>query len=228
MKKQATLLGALLLTGLVANAQVALTGANPTYTQDFNTLATSGTANPFSLTNWAIAETGTGANSNYRAGDGSTNNGDTYSFGTGTNTDRALGGVASGSVETSFGVSFVNNTGQSISAVNVAYVLEQWRRANATAGAKDTLYFSYSTDATSLTTGTWTPVATLHGTSINTTAAATALVLDGNNASNRATISGAISGLTLTPGSTLWVKWEDPNIGGNDDGLGIDVALFSF
>lgn len=228
MKKQATLLGALLLTGLVANAQVALTGANPTYTQDFNTLTTAGTTTAFSLTNWAIAETGTNANTDYRGGDGSSNTGDTYSFGTGTNTDRALGGVASGSLRTSFGVSFINNTGQNITSVNVAYVLEQWRRANATGGAKDTLYFSYSTDATSLTTGTWTSVASLHGTSINSTPAGTALVLDGNNASNRATISGTISGVTITPGSSLWVKWADPNIVGNDDGLGIDDAVFNF
>jgi len=228
MKKQATLLGALLLTGLVANAQVALTGANPTYSQDFNTLTTSTTPSTFSLANWATAEAGTNANTSYRAGDGSSNTGDTYSLGTGTNTDRALGGVASGSLQTTFGVSFVNNTGQNITSVNVAYVLEQWRRANAGNGDKDTLYFSYSTNASSLTTGTWTSVASLHGTSINTTGAVTPLVLDGNNASNRTTMSGTISGITITPGSTLWVKWYDPNIIGNDDALAVDDLVMNF
>jgi len=228
MKKQATLLGALLLTGLVANAQVTLTGANPTYSQDFNTLATSGTTNVFALTGWSLAETGSNANNEYRAGDGSTNNGDTYSFGTGTNTDRALGGVASASLQTMFGVNFINNTGQNITAVNVAYTLEQWRRGNATAGFADTLYFSYSTDATSLSSGTWTNVAALHGTSVNTVAAGTAIVLDGNQAANRTAVAGTVGSLSITPGSSLWIRWRDPNVAGTDDGLGIDDLTLAF
>jgi len=63
-------------------ATVSFTG---NYTQDFNTLAASGTSGTLP-SGWLFAETATNANTTYTAGDGSSNTGDTYSFGTGTAT----------------------------------------------------------------------------------------------------------------------------------------------
>lgn len=227
MKKRVLLFSCVLAGALSAGAQVSLTGSNPVYTQDFNTLATSGTTNALTITGWSLNETGSNANQQYRSGDGTANNGDTYSFGTGTNTDRALGGVASGSLLPSFGVGFANNTGNTITAVQVAFKGEQWRRAQANAGSLDSLKFSYSTNATSLgdAGATWTNVPALLFTSVNTTAAGTAIALDGNTVS--ANISSSIS-LNIVSGGTLWLRWVDPNVTGNDDGLGIDDFQASF
>jgi hypothetical protein len=52
-----------------------------TYTQDFNTLASSGTTSSTLPSDWVISETGTNPNSTYSVGNGSSNTGDTYSFG---------------------------------------------------------------------------------------------------------------------------------------------------
>lgn len=227
MKKRVLLLSCAIASLLSAGAQVSLTGSNPVYTQNFNTLATSGTTNALAITGWSLNETGTNANQQYRAGDGSTNNGDTYSFGTGTNADRSLGGIASGSLTPSFGAAFQNNTGNTITAVQISYKGEQWRRAQATAGALDSLLFAYSTNATSLSDvgATWTLVPALNFTSVNTTAAGTAIALDGNTVS--ANISSSIT-VNVVSGGKLWVRWVDPNVVGNDDGLGIDDFQASF
>jgi len=228
MKKRVLLLSCVIASALSAGAQVSLTGANPTYSQDFNTLATSGTTNALAITSWGLNETGSGANQQYRAGDGSTNNGDTYSFGTGTNTDRSLGGVASAAVQTSFGVSFLNNTGNTVTAAQISFKGEQWRRGITTAGAKDTLRFAYSTNATSLSdaAATWTSVAQLTFTSINTDAApSTGTALNGNTVS--ANLSSSIT-LNIPSGGRLWLRWVDPNVISSDDALAIDDFASSF
>ncbi|HYF65971.1 MAG TPA: hypothetical protein VD886_24290 [Herpetosiphonaceae bacterium] len=92
------------------------------YTRDFAALANSGTANAWTdnmspLNGWYESDN---TATTYRAGDGSANNGDLHSFGTGTNADRALGSVASGATATLFyGVRFVNNTGAAIPDLRV-------------------------------------------------------------------------------------------------------------
>lgn len=226
MKKRVLLLSCVIASALSAAAQVSLTGSNPVYTQDFNTLTTSVTPSTFTLTNWGLAELGANANATYRAGDGTSNAGDTYSFGTGTNTDRALGGVASGNLQASFGTSFVNNTGNTITSVQVQYKGEHWRRGQTTVGDIDSLLFAYSTNATSLSdlAATWLPVPALFVTSINT-AAAGGTALDGNAVS--ANLSANIS-LNIVSGATLYFRWLDPNDVGNDDGLAVDDFQASF
>jgi hypothetical protein len=105
---------ALGLGAVTSQATVSYVGG--TYSQNFDSLATSGTSNPFvsnsTLPGWYIVNGdslygGTGpftlafpaspvATPNYRAGNGSSNTGAIYSFGTGTEPDRALGSVGSG------------------------------------------------------------------------------------------------------------------------------------
>ncbi|MDX1929826.1 MAG: hypothetical protein SFV81_25085 [Pirellulaceae bacterium] len=76
---------------------------NVAYTQNFDTLASTGTGTGGELTGaldgWYSSETGSANNSTYTAGTGSANTGDTYSFGSASSTERAFGGLRSGSLE---------------------------------------------------------------------------------------------------------------------------------
>src|SRR5690242_18238883 len=67
------------------------------YTQNFDTLASSGTSS-LVPDGWSFLETGTNANTLYSAGSGSGTAGDTYSFGATSSTERAFGGLQSGSL----------------------------------------------------------------------------------------------------------------------------------
>ena len=110
----------------VTHAQPVSLTLNTTYSQDFNTLANTGPGT-FLPAGWLFSESGTGANTTYTAGDGSGNGGDTYSFGTGTATERAFGGLLSGSVNPTIGAAFTNNTGTTVTSLTVSYTGEQWR-----------------------------------------------------------------------------------------------------
>jgi predicted extracellular nuclease len=190
------------------------------YNQDFNSLANSGTTNTSLPEGWEITETGGGARDNeqYAADTGASNTGDTYSYGSAFNAERALGGLRSGTLIPTIGVSFTNNTGSAITSLNISYRGEQWRLG--ASGRTDRLDFQYSLDATSLTTGTWTDVNTLDFISPNPTA--TAGALDGNAAGNNTTVTGVISGLNIANGATFYLRWQDFDATGADDGLAID------
>lgn len=204
-----------------AAAQVSLTTLGSAYTENFNTLASSGTTNTTVPAGWAFLETGTSANTTYAAGTGSDNGGNTYSFGASGNAERAFGGLQSGSVIPSLGASFTNNTGATIDTLAITFTGEQWRIGNNAAARDDRLDFDYSTDATALGTGTWIPVTALNFTNPIKTAAA-AGALDGNAAANRTTVTHSITGLSIPNGATFWIRWRDLNATGSDDGLAID------
>jgi hypothetical protein len=104
----------------------------------------------------AFLETGTNANTTYAAGTGSNNAGNTYSFGAVSNTERAFGGLQNGTLIPTIGAAFSNNTGATITSLEIAYTGEQWRLG--TLARSDRIDFQYSTDATSLITGTHTDV----------------------------------------------------------------------
>jgi hypothetical protein len=189
------------------------------YTQDFNTLAnTAGVTLATNLpTGWTFVESGTSVrnNSAYAVGDGSSNAGDTYSFGAAGSTDRAFGGLMSSSLVYTLGVQLQNATGSTVGQLSITYYCEQWRQG--TAGRVDRLDFQYSTDATSLATGTWTDVNALDcpGTDTGSVGAK-----DGNTL--RQQISNAITGLNLANGATIWLRWVEFNATLADDGLALD------
>ena len=83
------------------------------YTQDFNTLSnTPGTTtNDLTIIGWEMTEAGLGTRDNeqYAVDDGTSNTGDTYSYGTLGSPDRALGALQSGSLNAMFGVVFFNS-----------------------------------------------------------------------------------------------------------------------
>lgn len=202
---------------------VPLVGGTPPV-QSFDSLASSGTSSTLP-DGWYLAETGTNANTSYTATDGSANSGDSYSFGTGTNTDRAFGTLLSGSLTSRIGAQLRNDSGQALSEIAVAYTGEQWRLG--ATGRADKLQFEYSLNATSLSDGTatWVALPALDFSSPTTTGSTGAL--DGNAAANKLAISASISGINLAANATIWVRWIDINVSGSDDGLGLDNISFA-
>src|SRR6266496_2751132 len=73
---------------------ISFTTMGATYSQDFNTLASSGTSSALP-TGWYFDETSTNANTLYTAGTGSSTTGDTYSFGSTGSSERAFGELRS-------------------------------------------------------------------------------------------------------------------------------------
>lgn len=221
MKRKFTVFLLVVLCTLQANvmAQIALPTLNTPYQQNFDSLASSGTTNPVETFphGWTFVETGTSANTTYAAGTGASNTGNTYSFGS-TPADRAVGSLLSGSVTPTIGAGFANNTGGTITDLLVSYHGEQWRLG--ATGRADRLDFQYSSDASSLSNGTWTDVDALDFSSPITTG--TTGALDGNNPLNSATLTFTITGLNLAPGATFYIRWLDFNAAGADDGLAID------
>ena len=216
----AFLVVSLLFTNLIHRSfaigtSVSLTTINQAYTQNFDSLAVTGTSNVMPQ-GWGFIETGTSLDTNYRTGDGTANSGDTYSFGS--NSERAFGTLQSGSLISSIGGCFTNNTGSPITSLKISYTGEQWRLG--TAARVDRLDFQYSVDATSLTTGSWANFDTLDFSSPNTAASVGAL--DGNLAANKTVITAKITGLNIANAATVFIRWNDFNASGADDGLAVD------
>ena len=107
---------------------VSLTTAGSAYTQDFDTLSNvaASITNNLTITGWFLTEAGGGARDNeqYGADTGGSATGDTYSYGTTGNTDRALGGLQSGTLIPIFGACFTNNTGATITSLDIDYTGE--------------------------------------------------------------------------------------------------------
>lgn len=204
-----------LCMGTFAQAGIIL-NSSATYTQNFNTLAISGSS---SLTpaGWEFLETGSANNLLYNTGTGSDNTGDTYSFGSTGESDRAFGGLRSGSLIPTIGASFTNGATTSIQSLEISYEGEQWRLG--AAGRADRLDFQYSVNATSLNTGTWQDFNALDFVSPFTS---TTGALNGNLSANRTLLNSTISNLNIGVGQTLWIRWNDLDATGSDDGLAVD------
>ncbi|MBI2512564.1 MAG: immunoglobulin domain-containing protein [Opitutae bacterium] len=215
-----------------------------TYTQNFDTLPSSGTftlsgagphaldaapLNAADLGGWHIAKWGgTGTNELFNVGTGSLATGSVYSFGVaGTNalSDRALGSVSSGSTVSRFGLVMVNTTGRTITQFTLSYIGEQWRDGGNSTPVAQTLPFEYSLGATDINTGTFTAVAALNFVSPKFTT--TAGAIDGNANANRTALSATVTGLTWNAGQTLVLRWNDANDAGNDHALAIDDLSFT-
>ena len=202
-----------------AHAAIVLT--TPNYFENFDRLISTGTSNVAGgvLPNgWLFSEAGANANTTYTANTGSSNTGDTYSFGAVGSTDRALGGLRSGNLIPTFGAQFTNGLGRAITGFNLGYLGEFYRLG--TTGRADQLFFEYSTNATSLTTGTWTRVLALTFNTPNT--GGTVGVRDGNVAANQTALSSRIDGLRVLRGQSIFVRFIDFDAPGSDDSLGID------
>ena len=209
-------------TGTGSVSLTTLDAAIPTET--FNTLSnTAGsTTNTALPTGWYITETGGGARDNeqYAVDTGGSTTGDIYSYGSAAATDRALGELRSGTLIPLFGAKFTNNTGATITSLDVSYTGEQWRFGGVHSTVADRLDFQYSLNATDLSTGTYLDANALDFNPPVT--AGTAGALDGNAAANRTAISSTITGLSIPNGATFFIRLNDVDATGADDGLAID------
>ncbi|WP_294356818.1 Calx-beta domain-containing protein [uncultured Sphingomonas sp.] len=217
--------------GEIANG-FTFTAGTLTYSENFDSLASSGTTagtgtvdggTPLGSTRFVFLEaSGTSANTSYSAGNGSVNTGDTYSFGTAVSTDRAIGSLASGGVATIYyGTLFTNDTGSTITSLAIAFTGEQWRAGGRTAAnGPDRLDFSYSTTATTIGGTGFTDFNDLDFVSPSALPS-TAGALDGNAAANRQAISANLA-VEIPAGGSIFIRWADTNVIGNDDGLAID------
>lgn len=215
----------------VLKAQVAITTPNQTYTQDFNSLDTAGGTNAFSLLGWQTNR------DTYRSSNGSSTNGDVYSFGENNNTERALGGIPSSSVSRVYiGASFKNTSDGKLNEFNISYKGEQWRRSDkrtkdSSTPLADTLVFEYSTNATGVNdaTANWKRANSLNF--ISPIVRDTVSVLNGNLAANSQSISGKFNA-ELSQNSTVYIRWayirNTTGISGSRDGLAVDDFSITF
>lgn len=215
------LLGLLCAAAVSPAAALSLSLFNVASTENFDALGTAaGSTLP---PGWALHESGSGANTAYAAGNGSSSTGNTYSFGATGESDRALGALRTSSLASTFGTVITNDTSGIIAGVTIQFTGEQWRLG--ATGRTDRLDFAYSLDGTSLTTGTWLDVDALDFLSPVT--AGTTGALDGNLGDNRQLVSYTLTGLNLAPGASFWLRWSDGDASGSDDGLGIDDFTIS-
>ncbi|CAN5735178.1 hypothetical protein BH24ACI3_BH24ACI3_05370 [soil metagenome] len=200
------------------------TTGNSNYTQNFDTLASTGTSSVVPPGFGFAESSGTNAaNSEYSAGTGSSTTGDTYSFGSTGASERAFGGLQTGSLIPTIGACFTNNTGAAITSFTVTYDGEMWR-LGATGGRLDRLDFQYSLNATTLLDGTatWTDVNGLDFVTPNTSGD-TAGARDGNEPLFRtAGITAIVGSLSIPNGATWYIRYLDFNASGADDGLAVD------
>ncbi|MEQ1920898.1 MAG: LamG-like jellyroll fold domain-containing protein [Pyrinomonadaceae bacterium] len=192
-------------------------------TENFDSLTTA----TFNLTDntsidgvYAFRAAGNAIPNVFTADNGGSNAGRFNNYGTTSATDRALGSASSGTPGTlNYGIRYVNNTGLTITALQVSYTGEQWRNGGNT--TPQVLAFDYQQAATvtSLTAGTFTAVPALNFTSLINTA--TAAALDGNAAANRTVLTSTIT-VNIPNGEEVMLRWTDLNDAGNDHGFGID------
>lgn len=217
-----------------AESAVTLTGTS--YTETFDSLPTSGGngnawTNDSTLPGWSLFTKNLSPFPRISAGTGSSTTGDFYSFGLSDDTDRALGGIASGNaifgspatgtLAGYFAAQLTNGTTSPFNSFTVSFDGEQWRNGGGT-GLPQSMVFEYGFGSSFESVSGWTaPGGTFDFTS--PTFSATASALDGNAAENRAAgLGGTISSLAWQPGESLWVRWIENNDASNDHGLAID------
>jgi hypothetical protein len=217
-----------------SRAQISLSGG--TYSQNFNSLASSSASNTnwldnSTLSGWYASQKSGGALTNYRVSTGSSTASALYSFGSSSDTERALGSMAGGIPnDFAYGARFTNNTANAVSNITISYVGEQWRRGSTNL---QSLTFSYCISGTPITNAdpagsiySWTPVPSLdfHSPNLGSSAA-----IDGNDPTNRQVFSGIfLTNAAVLPGQELFLRWLDVDDTGFDHGLAIDDLLVSF
>jgi hypothetical protein len=223
-----------ILSSTNAPAQIPFSGG--AYSQNFDSLASSGTANAWSdngtLPGWYAGKSAGGALATYRADTGAGNAGALYSFGSTAASDRALGSIASGTPgNLAYGVRFANDTDHTITNIAISYTGEQWR--NGGSGNQQTLSFSCRVSNTQIigpdpaNANTWTSVSALNFTS--PVSAGVGAALDGNASANRHAFSSIeLPGASVAPGQEIFFRWFDPDDTGSDHGLAIDDLSVTF
>lgn len=213
-------------------AQVSYDGT--VYSQNFDSLIsddnTSATyVDNTTISGWYVNSEEMDSNSDeYFAENGSSSSGEVFSFGLDGASDRALGYTGSGGNDYfNVAVRLVNDSGATITSLDVAYVGEQWRSGGNTNDNLNSLAFSYqvfASGAGSIPTSTnltgWTSVGALEFSPPQPEALSG--LLDGNLPLNSTDLTSNVSGFIWAPGEELWLRWTGGNAAGTDAGIGID------
>ena len=193
---------------------------NGSYSQNFDTLASTGSTGTILPQGFQIVEAGSNANSSYAVGTGSSNAGGSYSFGATGSTERALGSLGSGTLTPIYyGGVLTNTLSTTLTSLTFAYTGEQWRLGNST---EDGLTFQYRVGAAGVDGVAWTSVSALAFAPLFTNGTSTGAALDGNLAINQRQLGATIAGLSLTTNQTFAFRWVDQDSTGTDQGLAID------
>lgn len=195
-----------------------LTAMGTAYTQDFNTLASTGTGDYTSVPGWySVTGTPASASTQYTADDGTATVARFLSLGTASDPDRALGSFT-GSADRHTAVHLINSTGATVAALRVQYTGEQWRRG----ATGETLQFHYTTTVDSsssaaLAASVANAADAVTGLDFVTPSTGTAGAIPGGV---RTTNTATITGLNLAPGAEIILRWKDsPTV---DLSIGID------
>lgn len=206
--------------------QISLTSSNGTYSENFDVMGNAGTSYPAGWTGIRYAGSGTAnATLTPAVSNGSSNTGTVYNVGTAGSSERALGTLASATTIPAFGASFINNTASIINSFSLSAVSEQWRTGSN--AVVENVIFEYSTDATSLSNGTWTAISSLNLVELQTSST-TAAAIDGNLSSNRVAISGSVSSINLAISGTIWIRWRDADATGSDGMYALDDFTLTY
>ena len=227
MSKHLFTVAALAAAALPVHASIGITSPASVYGQTFDTLATTGTtnawANDSTMPGWELYTAALAAVATYRAGDGASNTGAIYSYGTTSTTERALGSVGSGGFSGYIAVGFTNASAGAFNSFTLGFDGEQWRNGGNTSA--QTMMLEYGFGASFGAVSTWTAPGGSFDF-VSPVMGSTGAAVDGN-------VAGKVSGLggtvvtTWAPGSTLWVRWVETNNTGNDHGLAIDNLRFT-
>ncbi|MGH7988770.1 MAG: immunoglobulin domain-containing protein, partial [Limisphaerales bacterium] len=225
---------AAVLSAAPVSAQILMSSG--TYSQNFDSLANSGSANDwtdnFTLPGWYASKSAApNAIATYRANDGAGITGALYSYGATASSNRALGCLVSGTPgNIAFGLRFTNDTAFAQSNILISFMGEQWRNANALA---QTLAFSYQIGtllANSDGAGelTWNSFSTLNFTTPVTGGSSTAL--DGTAVANQIVFTNVLlAGVAVQPGQELFLRWFLARpASGSSHGVAIDNLTISF
>jgi endonuclease/exonuclease/phosphatase family metal-dependent hydrolase len=221
---------------LAAPAQILMSGGT-NYSQNFDALATNGTANAWldnsTISGWYASQSvSPGTVSVYRAEAGGNNTGALYSFGETASKERALGSISSGTPgDFAYGVRFTNDTALTATNLTISFTGEQWRNGGNTNAQK--LEFSFLVSSTMITNadadwaGAWVPFTALDFPTPTTGASAGALA--GNNPTNQQAFTNVIlSGVAVLPGREIFLRWFDTNNVGNDHAVTVDDLTVSY
>ena len=206
------LLIGILLLATPAFSQISLSKTK--YHQNFDSLVSAGTGNKMPY-GWYF-NTGSTVRTTYAADSGNNAQAGVYSYGN--NSNRALGTLGRTGTVPAFWVYFVNSSSATITSITVAFTTEQWRVASAT-GRIDTTKCELSTDATSLTNGTWSRQYALDLLSISSGSTGYRIATDPLYQSY---VKATIKGLSIKSGATFWLRWTDIIVTGANDGLAMD------
>src|ERR1051326_4170277 len=210
-----------------ASGQISISATGASYSENFDGMGAAGTTYLTGWTGYRYAGTSAAGTLPLVVDDGTSTSGAVYNDGASGGADRAFGMLASGSTIPRIGAHFVNNTGVTITTINFAGLMKQWRSGSTSTGFEVDA-FAYSMDATDLAgSGTWTNFSAMDLVEKLTTTT-TAAKVDGNSSANQTSIAGTVSGLSWANGASIWIRWSDANDAGSDCELSIDNLTMSF